>query len=184
MAANGKHSETPLVLALSSRGPWLGDGLCCPATSRLTMASSEPLADSCRLMDSSAGLCNPVPTARGSPIYSARLSRRAISWTPADRTVARGYRFTVHTGLRRLRIGSASAVPRDPVSARRVTRLFEFALLRPDKLLALHRPGRLHPSFHLLSRLSETSNMTTRADSQIPRPVFRRQDAQPYGLRT
>jgi hypothetical protein len=42
---------------VSSRGPWLGRGLCCPAASSLTMASSEPLAASCRLMVSSAGLC-------------------------------------------------------------------------------------------------------------------------------
>jgi hypothetical protein len=56
--------------------------------------------------------------------------------------------------------------------------------LRPDGLLALHRPGRLHSSFHLLSRLSKTSNMTTRVDSQFPRPVFHRRDTQPYGLRT
>ena len=47
--------------------------------------------------------------------------------TPADRTVAHDCRFTVHRGLHRLRIGSASALPRAPVPARRVTRLIEFA---------------------------------------------------------
>ena len=30
--------------SLRSRGPWLASGLCCPAGSSLTMASSEPLA--------------------------------------------------------------------------------------------------------------------------------------------
>ena len=48
-------------------------------------------------------------------------------WTPADRTVAHGCRFTVHSGLHRLCSGSASAVSRVPVPARRVTRLLEFA---------------------------------------------------------
>ena len=47
--------------------------------------------------------------------------------TPADRTVAHGCRFTVHSGLHRLRIGSASANPAHSGPARRVTRLIEFA---------------------------------------------------------
>jgi len=38
----------------------------------------------------------------------------------------------------------------------------------PMSLLALHRQGRLRSSFHLLSRLIETSNITTRANSQFP----------------
>ena len=37
-------------LDLQSRGPWLASGLCCPARSSLTMASSEPLGLSRRLM--------------------------------------------------------------------------------------------------------------------------------------
>jgi len=37
--------------------------------------------------------------------------------------------------------------------------------------------------FTLPSHLQEVSNMTTRANSQFPRPDFHRQDKQPYGLR-
>ena len=55
-------------------------------------------------------------------------------------------------------------------------------MLRPERLLALHRKGLLHPSFHLPSRLQEASSIATRANSQFPRPVFHRQDAQHYGL--
>ena len=57
-------------------------------------------------------------------------------------------------------------------------------MLRPEELLALHHPGRLHPSFYLPSHLQEASNMTTRANSQFPRPDFHRQDKQPYGPAT
>ncbi len=38
----------------------------------------------------------------------------------------------------------------------------------PMSLFALHRQGRLRSSFHPLSRLTETSNITTRANSQFP----------------
>ena len=44
-------------LAVPSRGPWLGNGFCCPTASSLTMASSAPLAPSHRLMHSTMGLC-------------------------------------------------------------------------------------------------------------------------------
>ena len=41
-------------------------------------------------------------------------------------------------------------------------------MLRPDELLALLRQGRLHSSFHSMSHLAGTSNMTTRANRQFP----------------
>jgi len=56
-------------------------------------------------------------------------------------------------------------------------------MLRPGNLLALHRQGRLLSSFHPMSHLSGTSNITTRRDSQLPRPDLHRQDTQPYRLR-
>jgi len=55
-------------------------------------------------------------------------------------------------------------------------------MLRPGRLLALHRQGRLRPSFHPMSHLRGTSDITTRANSQFPRPIFHRLDTQPYGL--
>jgi len=42
--------RNPLTSAIQSRGPWLSCGLCCPAGSSLTMASSETLASSRRLI--------------------------------------------------------------------------------------------------------------------------------------
>ena len=54
----------------------------------------------------------------------------------------------------------------------------------PLGLLALHRQGRLHSSFHLLGHPSEVSSITTRAHNQFPRPDFHRLDSQPYRLHT
>ena len=42
----------------------------------------------------------------------------------------------------------------------------------PVELLALHRQGRLRSSFHLQSHLEEASSITTRVNSQFPRPGF------------
>ena len=44
-----------IPVALQSRGPSLGRGLCCPSASNATMASSEPLIASRRLMISYVG---------------------------------------------------------------------------------------------------------------------------------
>ena len=46
------HVSDASPLAVQSRGPSLGRGFCCPTASNATMASSEPLGASCRLMDS------------------------------------------------------------------------------------------------------------------------------------
>ena len=60
----------------------------------------------------------------------------------------------------------------------------EFALCcGPEAWLALHRQGRLLSSFHPMSHLTGTSNMTTRQTVNLPRPDFHRLDTQPYGLR-
>ena len=73
-----------------SRGPWLASGLCCPAGSLLTMASSEALGPSIGFMNYPDGLCRRRlfcrrrPGSRDSPIYSACPSVRAVSRTPSD----------------------------------------------------------------------------------------------------
>jgi len=175
---------TRLAMASPSRGPWLGSGLCCPAASSLTMASSEPLATSCRLMTSSTGLCT-RPVARGSPIYSARL------FPPCRLLYPGGPSGCVWLSLRRshgpspsplrlgIRISRALRFPRGCLTGLNQIR-FRYG---PMGLLALHRPGRLRSSFHLTSHLGEASIITTRVDSQFPRPDLHRQDAQHYGLR-
>lgn len=61
-----------------SRGPWLSSGLFCPAGSSLTMASSAPLGLSRPLLWVSAGSLPSRPRPRGSPIYSACPSFRAV----------------------------------------------------------------------------------------------------------
>lgn len=56
-------------------------------------------------------------------------------------------------------------------------------MLRPGVLLALHRQGLLLSSFHPMNHLTGTSNITTRANNQFPRPDSHRLDTQPCGLR-
>src|ERR1039457_6088151 len=81
--------------------------------------------------------------------------------------------------------GSASANIPPEVGSRRgdISGLTAFRLtLRPGSLLVLHRQGRLRSSFPPMSHLTGTSNMTTRPNSQLPRPDLHRLDTQPYGL--
>jgi hypothetical protein len=97
------------------------------------MASSEPLAASWSLMFSRAGLC--CRRSREGPHFTLRVcSRRAISLTPAARAAAGGYHFAARRGLRLLRTGSATAGPRAPVPARRLTGLISSLALRPDRI--------------------------------------------------
>ena len=56
--------------------------------------------------------------------------------------------------------------------------------LRPARWLALHQQELLLPSFRQLGHPKSTSVITTRVNSQFPRPDFHRLDKQPYGLRT
>ena len=102
---------------IQSRGPWLPSGLCCPARSLPSMASSETLAPSRRLIFFVQ--VGPCPTVlyglvrRGSPICSAFLFHRAIFRTPA--VVGDGCFFTDSFGLHPICSGSATATPCTPV---------------------------------------------------------------------
>jgi hypothetical protein len=173
----GKKSDW-IARAFPSRGPWLDSVLCCPAASSLTMASSEPLAASCRLMSSTTGLCHTASRER-----FPNLLRSSLPFVPS----------LVPRRTKRLRLAVASplawtfavlAWARHPqFCALRfqrgcVTRLNRVrCCYGPMGLLALHRPGRLRSSFHLPSHLDEASNIATRVDSQFPRPDLHRQDA-------
>jgi len=183
----GHLRRTPFHRFFQSRGPWLDSGLCCPAVSLLTMASSESLVSSQRLMHSSLGLCSTGASereARASPIYSARLYHRAVFRTPVNRTPAFGCCFGVRTSLRLLRRGSAFTSPRRRFSRGRFTRL-QSSLDAAARWLACPSPTRAF-TFELAAEPSPTqpSSITTRAYNQFPRPDFHRLDAQPYGLRT
>jgi hypothetical protein len=116
-----RPSGTSLVLpeTTQSRGPWLARGFCCPSGSMLTMASSETLGPSRRLICFvQADLC---PTAlyglgpSGSPICAACLSLRAAVRTPVDPMAACGRCFAIGASLRLIRTGSASTMPPSPV---------------------------------------------------------------------
>jgi hypothetical protein len=150
----------PSCPAIQSRGPWLPCGLCCPAGSLLTMASSEPLPCS----RSAYFLRLPaISTGSGSPLLSAPLSNRAISRTPADRSGASCCYFPDRTSLHQIRTGSASALSYPTsVLVGCVTRLTSSLSLRPDWLLARHRHGLLRSSFRSAGRPFRTSNITTR----------------------
>ena len=157
-------------------------GFVVPLTSSATMTSSAPLVVSPRFMDYSVGSL-PKPTTRGSPIYSARVYQRAAFRTPPDHAVALGCCFPACISLRHLCIGSASG-SRIPVGVlRSVFRGCKVRfMLRPAGWLALHRQGLLPSSFHLRGHPLEMSNMTTRVNSQFPRPDLHRQHTQRYGL--
>jgi hypothetical protein len=96
--------------ARQSRGPWLASGLCCPAGSSLTMASSALLAR--RLRWPSTGFSRPrncsgrpsqkVPNLLRMTVRPCRLPY------PGGPRLARGCRFVRGCGLRLGSTGSAS----------------------------------------------------------------------------
>ena len=124
------------------------------------------------------------PASRASPLYSTCVCQRAAFRTPTDRTAAPGCCFAVRISLRHLCTGSASAFPRTPVLTRSAFRGCKVRfMLRPAGLLALHRQGLLHPRLHLPGSPLKMSDMTTRVNSQFPRPDLHRQHTQHCGLR-
>ena len=157
---------SPSDRTLPSRGPWLASGFCCPAGSSLTMTSSETLGPSRRLIHSPPGrtwaerfpnlLCLSVSSVPPSvPRQTGRLH-----WAVASSS-ALAFPISV--------VGRHLHAPRVPVPAWLCNEAAKFALCYgPEESLALHRPGRLRSSFHLLSRLTKASNMTTRANQPIP----------------
>jgi hypothetical protein len=157
---------SPSDRTLPSRGPWLASGFCCPAGSSLTMTSSETLGSS----KPTYAFADGYSLSREVPQFTLPVCLlRAASRTPADRTTAFGCSFIVRFGLPHPWSGSASASPRAPVPAWPSNEAAKFALCYgPEESLALHRPGRLRSSFHLLSRLKKASNITTRANQPIP----------------
>lgn len=127
-----------------------------------------------------SGLCPTVSYGlepRGSPICSAYLSLRAAFHTPAVQPGAHDCSFPDRCSLHPTRKGSATALHAGRFSRGRVTRsrhgVIHF-MLRPGVLLALHRQGRLLPSFRPMSHLNWTSTITMRVNNQFPQPDFHR----------
>jgi hypothetical protein len=136
------------VRTLPSRGPWLAGGFYGPARSTLITTSSETLGSSAPIYVFTVRF----NLSREVPQFTLPVcSHRAVFRTPADRTTALGCYFIVRFGLPHLCSESASANPRVPVPAWPCDEAAKFTLwYGPVELLARHRPGRLHSSFHLL----------------------------------
>ena len=149
------------------------------------MASSEALSPSRRFSFSVYGGSLPQgPRPRASLLSSACPSFRAVFRTPADQTelTVEALPSVVTFAYFREARHPHSSVQKS-VHARGCFRGCKVRfMLRPGRLLALHRQGRLRSSFHPMSHLTGTSNITTRVNSQFPRPVFRRLDTQPCRL--
>src|SRR5208337_3447313 len=95
-----------------SRGPWLASGLCCPAGSSLTTASSETLNPSPPLMDSRRSLLHPRKSAWGgdpevpqfTPLDCARVPPPLPRWprrVPATVASSSVLAFTSELRVRR-----------------------------------------------------------------------------------
>jgi hypothetical protein len=112
-----------------------------------------------------------LPRGRGpeGPCFQlANPSIRAAFRTPADRA-AQDDCTSARDSLRPNARGSASAMSHLNRYTWVPLRGCEVRLmLRPEQLLALHRQGRLRSSFHSMSHLIRTSNMTTRVNRQSP----------------
>ena len=82
-------ARLPATPTRPSRGPWLASGLCCPAGSSLTTASSETLNPSPPLMDSRRRLLHPRKSAWGgdpevpqfTPLDCARVPPPLPRWS-------------------------------------------------------------------------------------------------------
>ena len=103
------------------------------------------------------------PSSRGSPIYSASLSHRAIPSTPTDPTAALNWFYTVSAAFAHSAEARRPLLPRMSSSRGSCNEAVSGSLsLRPDGLLALPRPGRLLSSFHPWGRPQRMSSITTR----------------------
>ena len=156
--------------AIQSRGPWLSKALCCRSGSSLNMASSEAVCPSRRLISFvhrvfalrprmgwdkqipqfTLRICDSVPSSvprRSCRVHSAVASSTVIAFALS----AQARQPQIHA--RRFSRGSVIPPGRD-CEVR--------FMLRPGVLLALHRQGRLRPSFRLMGHPNQTSIITIR----------------------
>jgi hypothetical protein len=175
--------------AIQSRGPWLARWLCCPPGSSLTMASSETLGPSHRLM-----------------YYTMGLLPYGLVWTGTER-LPNFLRVSFpsvppyvprRTGRLHLSVTSSPILAfasfeqaRHPQSHHagskvgRVTRLQGSlnAAARTDCLPCTGKDFYFR-AFTLLSHLRGASGITMRANRQFPQPDLHRPDTRPHGLRS
>jgi hypothetical protein len=156
-----KRRSPPPPPALQSRGPWLARGFCCPAGSSLTMASCETLAPLPATYALYAGSSPDGLVWAGSERVPnlLRLSLPAVPpsvprWTDrvpvaVPSSIALAFAFFAEA--------RHPHVPRRRFSRGLRNEAAKFAsCYGPAGLLALHRQGRLHPSFRSPGR-PETS---------------------------
>jgi len=176
-----------LPTALQSRGPWLANGLCCPIGSSLTTASSETLDPSHRFMSYYDGSL-PYDLVWAGIERLPNLLRVSLPSVPSSvpRWTERLH-MTVSSPFALAFAISTQARHPQP-HTRRFSRgkrneAAKFALCYgPEGSLALHRQGRLLPSFHLPKSPPRDVGYTMRAYSQFPQPDLHRLDTRPYGL--
>jgi hypothetical protein len=157
---------------LPSRGPWLASGLCCPTGSLLTMASSETLVASRRLMLYTAGLCGPTTSHERPevPQFTLRV------FTHVPHSVPRQTVRLLVTVTSSHILASAIFVlarhplyPQNPVHCGVCNEAASFALCYgPLGLLAPPGQDFYFRAFIPENRSSETSSITTWAHSQFP----------------
>jgi hypothetical protein len=181
-----------LTPAIQSRGPWLACGLCCPAGSSLTMASSETLTPSHRLiffvrrvfaLRPRMGWLQELPQFAPRlfsfvPPSVPRQTRRLHMTVASPPALA----FAFSAQARHLYI-HAHRFPRG-----RVTRL-QSSLYAPAyaaaRRIASPSPARTF-TFELSPPESPQRSVEYNyaGNSQFPRPDFHRLETRPYGLRT
>ena len=183
---SSKRNSLYLTETIQSRGPWLASGLCCPAGSSLTMTSSEPLFPSHRLMYFRRVLA--PRSAQGWEREGPQFTLRVFSLVPSSvpRWPDDCLRLLLHRPLwpspSSQKVGVRLSTLAGSLPGLRNEAAKFASCYGPMRWLALLRQGRLLSSFHLLGHPSGASNMTTRANSQFPRPDFHRLDKQPYRL--
>lgn len=176
--------------ACQPRGPSLSRGLCCPAGSPLLWPHLRLSVPPAGLSSSSRRVSCPSCSSGRGPERVPNLLRVSLlfvpppvpRWTPLLHTVVASQRALVF---------AAFAQARHPhCCARRFPRrscheAAEFAsCYGPNRSLALHRQGRLHPSFRPAGSPPSDVGYDYMANNQVPWPTFPRRDTRHYGLQT
>ena len=189
---DGQAVFWPFNRTLQPRGPSLPRGLCCPAGSPLLWPHLRLSAPSTGLFSSSRRVPCPLSSFRRGtervpnlmrvsllsvpppvPRWTSRL-HLAVPWPPV-------LAFALFAGARHPHV----CARRFSASAQFVSRGCRVRfMLRPGRLLALHRQGRLRPSFLPTGSPPPEVGYDYMAYNQLPWPDFHRLDTRPYGLRT
>ncbi|MBT9166545.1 MAG: hypothetical protein DDT25_01233 [Chloroflexi bacterium] len=156
-----RHSQFHQRFVLS-RGPWLPNGLCCPISSSLTTASSVTLSPSCGLIFFVHAGLRLEGQGREFPQFNPHIF--IIMPSPTPRRPRRLHIIVPSPSIIAFAIYSQARQPQVHTyrfSCGQYNEAESSSLsLRPDDSLALHRQGRLLPSFHLPSRPKEALDMT------------------------